>query len=222
MNIEGLGEALVDQLLRKGLIRSIPDLYSLREEDLVSLERMGPKSSSNLLAEIEETKKRDLDRFIFALGIRHVGERLAQILAERFRDLEALSRSTGEELVQVDEVGPVVAESIRFFFEQPESLELIRRLEGAGLNTAFRRDGAAPRPLAGQIFVISGSLPGYSREEASEALEAMGARMSSTVSRKTTALIAGESPGTKLDKARKLRIRIISAGEFLDLVGKKP
>jgi DNA ligase (NAD+) len=223
MNIDGLGEALVDQLLAKGLIRSIPDLYTLKMEDLVSLERMGSKSSANLLDEIEKTKSRDLARLIFALGIRHVGERLAQILAERFKDLASLIRATGDELVEVEEIGPVVAESIRFFFDQPEHQDLIRKLERAGLTTAGP-EGEAPsaKPLAGQVFVITGALPGYTREEASEALEALGARMSSTVTRKTTALIVGDSPGTKLDKAREFRVRIIDAEEFLGLVGKKP
>jgi DNA ligase (NAD+) len=222
MDIDGLGEALVDQLLEKGLVRSIPDLYGLKMEDLVPLERMGPKSSENLLARIEATKTRDLGRFIFALGIRHVGERLARILAGHFRDLRALVRAGRGELVEVEEIGPVVAESIRFFFDQPENLDLLRKLEEAGLNPAVPEGPApAPRPLAGQVFVITGSLPGYTREEASEALEVLGARMGSTVTRKTTALIAGESPGSKADKARKLGVRIIGPGEFLELVEKK-
>jgi DNA ligase (NAD+) len=223
MDIDGLGEALVDQLLEKGLVHSIPDLYELKMEDLVPLERMGPKSSENLLERIGATKKRDLGRFIFALGVRHVGERLARILADHFKDLRALVRAGREELVEVGEIGPVVAESIRFFFDQPENLDLLRKLEEAGLNPAVPEGPPpAPRPLAGQVFVITGSLPGYTREEASEALEVLGARMGSTVTRKTTALIAGESPGSKVDKARKLGVRIIGPGEFLELVGKKP
>ncbi len=223
MNIEGLGESLVDQLLEKGLARSIPDLYALKFEDLVALERMGPKSASNFLGEVERTKARDLGRFIFALGIRHVGERVAQILAGHFRNLEALVRATPDELVEVEEIGPVVAESIRSFFDRAENRDLIRKLETAGLKTALPdREGLSPKPLSGQVFVITGALPGYTREEASRALEALGARTGSAVSRKTTALVAGESPGSKLDKARDLGIRIIRSEEFLELVGKKP
>ncbi len=222
MNIDGLGEALVDQLLATGLIRSIPDLYALKKEDLVSLERMGPKSSSNLLDEIEGTKSRDLARFIFALGIRHVGERLAQILAARFKTLDALIRATEDELAEVEGIGPIVAESVHFFFDQPENRDLVRSLERAGLRTVLEEGKAPARaPLAGQVFVITGTLPGYTREEAAEALEARGARTASTVSRKTSALIAGESPGSKLDKARGLGVRIIGPKEFLELVGEK-
>ena len=219
MDIDGLGEALVDQLLASGLVRSIPDLYGLSRDRLVELERMGEKSADNLLAEIAQSKTRDLDRLVFALGIRHVGERTAQVLAARFRTLDALAAAPGEELTQIADVGPKVAESIRFFFAQPEDKELVRRLRAAGLNMSARDKRGAPRPLAGQVFVITGTLSSQTRDAARERLEALGAEVGSSVTRRTSCLIAGESPGSKLDKARELGVRVIGEKEFLKLVG---
>jgi len=221
MDIDGLGEAIVDQLLAANLVRSIPDLYGLRYEDLVALERLGPKSSRNLLDEIEASKSRGLARLLFALGIRHVGERLAQILAARFRTLEALKAAGPDELVQAEEVGPKVAESILFFFGQPENREFIRRLRQAGVNDRAAAEPAGPKPLAGQVFVITGTLSGLSRDEARELLEALGAEVGSSVTRKTTGLVVGDSPGSKLDKARELGVRTIGEREFLEMVGRK-
>ena len=221
MNIEGLGEALVDQLVGSGLVRSIPDLYMLTIDDLEKLERMGPKSARNLLDQIERSKDRDLAGFIFALGIRHVGERLAQILAGRFRSLEALEAAPEDELVGVDEVGPKVAESIRFFFDRPENRELVRRLRDAGLNTTVREEARAGGPLAGQVFVITGTLSGMSRDRAREIVESLGAEVGSSVTRRTTGLVVGAEPGSKLDKARKLGVRILGEREFLELAGRK-
>jgi DNA ligase (NAD+) len=221
MDIDGLGEALVDQLLEAGLVRAIPDLYGLTRERLVELQRMGLKSSDNLLEEIGKSKARDLGRLIFALGIRHVGERLAQVLAGRFKSLDALEEAAEEELTKVEDVGPKVAESIRFFFEQPENRELVRRLKEAGVTmTAWDRTGAR-RPLEGQTFMITGTLSAFTREEAQEKLESLGARIGASVTKKTTCLVAGESSGSKLDKAKKLGIAIIGEREFLKLVGGK-
>jgi len=222
MDIDGLGEAVVDQLLGTKLVRSIPDLYALRLEDLIALERLGPKSAANLLGEIEASRSRGLSRLLFALGIRHIGERLAQTLAARFRTLDALEAAGLEELVQAEDVGPKVAESILFFFAQPENRELIRRLKGAGVSDRVAGGTAGPAPLAGQVFVITGTLSGMSRDEARELLEARGAEVGSSVTRKTTGLIVGESPGSKLDKARELGIKIIEEKGLLELVGRKP
>jgi DNA ligase (NAD+) len=221
MDIEGLGEALVDQLLGAKLVRSIPDLYGLTRDSLVELERMGPKSSDNLLDEIGNSKARDLDRVVFALGIRHVGERMAQVLAARFKSLDALAGAGEKELMNVEDVGPKVAESIRFFFAQPENRELIRRLKDAGLNMRAREQGAARRPLEGQTFVITGTLSGFTREEAQERLENLGAKVAASASKNTTSLIAGESPGSKLDKARELGVKIIGEEDFRKLIGGK-
>jgi DNA ligase (NAD+) len=221
MDIDGLGEAVVDQLLAAQLVRTIPDLYGLRFDDLVGLERLGPKSSRNLLGEVDASKTRDLARLVFALGIRHVGEKLAQTLAGRFRTLDALEAAKAEDLVKVEDVGPKVAESILFFFAQPEARELVRRLRQAGVNTAARADEGGEKPLAGQVFVITGTLSGLTRDEARELLEDLGAEVGSSVTRKTTALIVGESPGSKLDKARELGVRTLGEAEFRELVGKK-
>ena len=219
MDIDGLGEALVDLLLASGLVRSIPDIYGLTRERLAELERMGEKSADNLLGEIKESKARDLDRLVFALGIRHVGERMAQVLAGRFRSLDALAAAPEGDLTKIADVGPKVAESIRFFFAQPENKELVRRLKAAGLNMAAKEKRGTARLLEGQIFVITGTLALSTRDEARDRLEALGAEIGSSVTRKTTCLIAGASPGSKLEKARELGVKVIGEKEFLKLVG---
>ncbi len=222
MDVDGLGEAVVDQLLAAGLVRSIPDLYGLRAEDLAGLERLGPKSSRNLVDEIEASKGRGLARLLYALGIRHVGERLAQTLAARFGTLDALEAAAADDLVRVEDIGPKVAESVLFFFAQPVHRELVRRLREAGVSVRAAAASGGPRPLAGQVFVITGTLEGLSRDEARELLEARGAEVGSSVTKKTTGLIVGGSPGSKLDKARELGVRTIDAEEFDRLVGRKP
>jgi DNA ligase (NAD+) len=218
MNIEGLGDALVDQLLDKKLVRKIPDLYSLRYEDVVRLERMGPKSSENLLAEIGNSKQNDLPQLIFALGIRHVGERTARALAERFRDLEALAGASEQPLIEVEDIGPKVAESIAFFFEQPENRDLIQKLKEAGLNFRLKAERRSSTPLEGQTFVLTGTLSALTREEALETIETLGGKVASAASSKTTYLVVGKEPGSKLEKARKLGVKILEENEFLKLV----
>jgi len=221
MNIDGLGEALVDQLLAKKLVKKIPDLYALTLEDLASLERMGPKSSQNLLEQVQNSKTRDLSALIFALGIRHVGERTAQDLAERFHGLDALSKASLEELTKVPDIGPKVAESIAFFFKQPESVELVRGLKKAGLNFEARQEKKkSSGPLAGRVFVFTGSLSHCPREEARRMVKDLGGTVVDDVTKKTTDVVAGESPGSKLAKAEKLGLPILSEAEFLRLVKK--
>ncbi len=221
MNIEGLGESLVDQLLEKNLVKKIPDLYSLKYEDLVELERMGPKSSENLLDEIEKTKKRDVTRLIYAIGIRYVGERTAQALANHFMSLNAIAKASEEELTQIEDVGPKVAESVVFFFKQPENKELVSRLKEAGLNFSLKTvEREAERPLDGQNFVLTGALSSLSREETKEMIEKMGGTVTSSVSRNTHYVIVGESPGSKLQKAQKLGVPTLDEKEFLKLTGK--
>lgn len=221
MDIDGLGEAIVDQLLAVKLVGSIPDLYDLAYDSLVELERLGPKSSRNLLDQIEASKGRGLARLLYALGIRHVGERLAQTLASRFGSLDALEAAGRDELVQAEDVGPKVAESILFFFAQPESRELIRRLRKAGVEDKAAQASAGPKPLAGKVFVITGTLAAMSRDEARELLEGLGAEVGSSVTCKTTGLVVGDSPGSKLDRARELGVRTIDETAFLKLVGRK-
>jgi DNA ligase (NAD+) len=219
MTIEGLGEALVDQLLEKKLVRSIPDIYALKYDDLVDLERMGPKSSENLLDEIQKSKSNDIARLIFALGIRHVGERLAQTLAAHFRGIDMLAAAGVEELTAVEDVGPVVAESIAFFFKQPENRDLLRKLKTAGLNFAAKKGEAkGDQPLAGKTFVLTGGLDRFSRDEAKDAIEHRGGTVTDSVSKKTTYLVVGKEPGSKLAKAQKLGITILNEKEFSKLI----
>ena len=212
-------QSLVDQLIEKKLVRAIPDIYSLRYDDLVSLERMGPKSSQNLLAEIENSKKRDLSAFVFALGIRHVGERLARTLAGHFGTLDALAAASAEDLIQVEDIGPTVAESIVFFFSQPENAALLRRLKEAGLDFKSEAKKGGPKPLAGKTFVLTGTLAKWDRDEAKERIERRGGKVTASVSSKTDYLVAGESPGSKLSNARELGIAILNEEEFLELIG---
>jgi DNA ligase (NAD+) len=220
MDIEGLGEALVDQLLQSGLVRQIPDLYRLRLEDLTALERMGAKSSQNLLDELEKSKKKDAAALIFALGIRHVGERTARDLAGHFGGLDALSRASAEELVAIPDVGPKVAESIAVFFKQPETRVLLDKLRAAGLNFSSPKRRAGRGPLSGRVFVFTGGLASSTRDEAGRLVESLGGEVASDVTRKTTDVVAGESPGSKLARAKKWGLTVLSEEEFQKLVGK--
>jgi DNA ligase (NAD+) len=221
MNIQGLGEALVDQLLSSGLVRAIPDIYGLNAEDIAGLERMGDKSAANLMEEIERSKANDPARLLFGLGIRHVGEKLARTLVLRFPDIECLAGATAEDLQGVEEVGPVVAESVLFFFKQPENLDLLRRLKAAGVRMSSEKteaDAGRPLPLAGRIFVLTGTLSRFSRDEAKARIEKLGGAVTDALSGRTTDLVAGSAPGSKLDKARKLGTRVLSEDEFLALL----
>jgi len=221
MNIEGLGEALVDQLLASGLVKKIPDLYHLKYEDLVQLERMGPKSVRNLLNKIEESKSRELWRLIFALGIRHVGEKMAQTLARRYKDLDRLAAATEEDLMQIEGIGPEVAKGIVFFFSQPENRELLKELKQAGLKFKETEKESGSRPLEGLTFVLTGTLSSMTRDEAKEKIEQLGGNVSSSVSRNTDYLVVGEEPGSKLARARELGVKIINEKEFLALLGQR-
>ncbi len=219
MNIEGLGEALIDQLFNEGQIREIADLYNLELEKLETLERMGQKSSRNLLDEIEKSRQRDLPRLIFALGIRHVGERTAQVLAARFKEMEVLSQASIEELVEVEDVGPIVAQSLVFFFQQPKNQELIQKLRDAGLNFSLKREESTEeQTLAGKTFVLTGTLSGLTREEARSRIEAQGGKVTTSLSAKTDYLIMGEDPGSKLQKAQNMGTEVLTEEEFLQLI----
>lgn len=220
MDIEGLGEALVDQLLAAGLVASVPDLYGLRLEDVAGLERMGPKSAGNLLERIEASKQSDPSRLVFALGIRHVGEKLARNLAARFRDVEALAEAGPEALLEVEEIGPIVAESIVFFFRQPENRALLGRLKAAGLRFRAEAGKAAsgPAPLAGLTFVLTGRLEGFTREEAKAEIERRGGSVMDSVSKKTSYVVVGEDAGSKRDKAAKLGIKTLNETELRKLL----
>jgi DNA ligase (NAD+) len=219
MNIDGMGDSLVNQLVDRGLIRNVADIYDLNEEKLLSLERMGKKSADNVLKEIAGTRKLPLERVIYGLGIRMVGERTAQFLAEHFGSLEGLMAATEEELLEVEEVGPRIAQSIHEFFKEPSNRELVKRLEAAGLQFKGVKKvrGTA---LAGQTFVLTGTLPTYSRDEAKKLIEDAGGQVSGSVSKKTNYVVAGEEAGSKLDKARELNVAILDEEALKRLLGK--
>jgi DNA ligase (NAD+) len=221
MDIEGLGEALVNQLVEKGMVRELPDIYRLQEEGLADLERMGAKSARNLVERIEKSKSAPFERLIYALGIRFVGERTAQLLAESYPDMDSLMGATAEDLMKVHEVGPRVAEAIRQFFDQPQNSRMIEALRTAGvtMRAAPRETRRADGPFRGLTCVVTGTIPGRSRDDVKRILKRQGARVSEAVSRKTDVLIYGEEAGSKLKKARALGVRLIDAEEFLRLVG---
>ncbi|MGD0922427.1 MAG: NAD-dependent DNA ligase LigA [Terriglobia bacterium] len=218
MNIDGLGDKLVDQLVDKGFVHDVADLYSLTHEQLANLERMADKSASNLLEEIENSKKVELARVIFAIGIRFVGERTGQFLAEHFGSLDKLAKATEEELYEVEEVGPRVAESIRQFFREKQNLAVLEKLRKAGLQFEQKKVRKAEGKLAGKQFVLTGTLPTYSREEATRLIEEAGGRVVGSVSKKTDYVVAGADPGSKLDKARSLGVTTVDEAELLKLL----
>ncbi|HXY49106.1 MAG TPA: NAD-dependent DNA ligase LigA [Terriglobales bacterium] len=218
MNIEGMGDALVAQLTDRGLVKNVADIYNLTKNDLLGLERMGDKSAQNVLDEIEASKKLPLERVIFGLGIRFVGERTAQFLAEHFGSMAALMKASREELEEVKEVGPRIAESILEFFREPKNRELVRRLQDAGLSFKGPKKPRGSQ-LAGKTFVLTGTLAKYSRDEAKSLIEDAGGRVSGSVSRKTDYVVAGSDAGSKLDKARALGVEVIDEEEMEKLAG---
>ncbi len=218
IKIEGLGEAVVTQLLERGMVRSIADLYTLDQAQLLSLERIGKKTSGALLAEIAQSKSAPFSRVLFGLGIRFVGERTAQLLAEAFGSMDALMNAPREELERVHEVGPRVAEAIAEFFGEARNRELVERLREAGLQfTAERRQQSSQ--LNGKTFVITGTLPTLTREEAKARIEEAGGRVSGAVSKKTSYVVAGEEAGSKLDKARELKVPVLDEAGLLEMLG---
>jgi DNA ligase (NAD+) len=219
LDIEGLGEKLVVQLVERDLVRSIADLYRLTREQLAGLDRMGEKSADNLLLQFERSKRPTLDRLLYALGIREVGEVTAVALARQFGSLESLLAASEEELVDVPDVGPVVAGHVHAFFQEPHNLEVLEQLERAGLTWQPLEESAAEQPLSGQTWVLTGSL-GMPRARAKSLLESLGARVSGSVSAKTTIVLAGEEAGSKLRKAEKLGVEIIDEEAFLALLTK--
>lgn len=220
MDIAGLGPAVISQLVLSGLVRDAADLYTLKGEDLVPLERMGEKSAQNLIDALEKSRENPLHRVIFALGIRHVGERAAKILAARFGSMEGLMEARFEELVTIPEIGPRIAESVTEFFTSPGNRELVERLamQGVNMKAGENVSRSGPRPLEGKTVVLTGGLKGYTRQEAQELVERLGGRVSSSVSKKTDLVVAGEDPGSKYEKALKLGIEIVDEDGFNKLV----
>jgi DNA ligase (NAD+) len=216
MRIEGLGVALAEQVLDRKLVRDVADLYSLTIDDLASLERMAKKSASNVFAQIETSKSRDLSNLIYGLGVRHVGERTAGILAHHFGSLERLASATVEELDDIHEIGLTMAQSIHDWFADEGNKELCRRLTAAGVRTeiAAQPKQKGEQRLAGKQFVLTGTLPGMTRDEAKEFIETNGGRVTGSVSKKTDFVLAGAEPGSKLDKANALGITVIDEAGF--------
>lgn len=219
MDIEGLGEKLVDQLVEKGLVHGVADLYHLTLEQVAGLERMGEKSAENLLSALAKSKGTTLARFLYGLGIREVGEATAQGLARHFGDLQAIMQADEETLQTVPDIGPVVARQIAAFFHEQHNRDVITKLQAAGVHwpKAARRARAAP--LAGKTFVLTGTLAAMTRDEAKERLQTLGAKVAGSVSAKTDYVVAGEEPGSKLDKARALNVAVLDERQFLQLIG---
>ncbi|HWT72431.1 MAG TPA: NAD-dependent DNA ligase LigA [Oxalicibacterium sp.] len=224
MDIEGLGGKLVDQLVDSGIIRTLPDLYTLGLAKLAALERMGEKSAQNLLAGLEASKKTTLARFLFALGIRQVGESTAKDLARHFGTLDRIIEASEEQLLDVPDVGPIVAKSIHTFFRQPHNVEVVERLRGPGIGIHWdEHEGEgdlSPKPFAGKTFVLTGTLPNLSRDEAAEKIEAAGGKVAGSVSKKTSYVVAGTEAGSKLVKAQELGIAILDEAGLLQLLEK--
>jgi DNA ligase (NAD+) len=237
MRIEGLGDALIEQLVsernasdtsrepvsKPPLVGDFADLYHLKEkrDELIALERMGEKSADNLLAQIEESRDSDLPRLIYALGIKHVGEHTAQVLASAFDSIDDLTAASRDELAEIHEIGPVVAESIDEWFSEPRNRDLIARLKKAGVNTRRRVARAATvvrRDFEGKQFVLTGKLAGFTRDEAKDIIERFGGRVTSSVTKKTDFVVAGEEPGTKLDRARELGVEVLDEKAFVDKI----
>lgn len=218
MDIEGLGEAVADQLVTRGLIRNYADLYDLRKEQLLTLERMGEKSARNLLNAIERSKEQPIDRLIYALGIRFVGKTVARDLAAAFKDMGALIEAKQETIAEIDSIGPTIAESVVTFFNDESNIRMVRSLDAAGLTFEMKQQEQASRRLAGQTFVLTGSLPSLTRKEASELIEKHGGKVTSSVSGNTSYVLAGDSPGSKYTKAQERDIPILDLDGFLAMI----
>jgi len=215
MDIDGLGEKIVDQLVERGLVEHVDQLFALQHADLVALDRLADKSAQNLLQALDAARHTTLARFVYALGIREVGEATARALAAHFGSLERIMKASEEALCEVPDIGPVVAHSIRTFFDQPHNRDVIRGLRRAGVSWDEHGGAAAVSgPLSGRTYVLTGTLAGYTREQATEHLQARGAKVTSSVSARTTAVIAGDDPGSKVDKARGLGVEVLGEAEL--------
>jgi len=221
MDIDGLGSVLVAQLVDNGLVKNFSDIYRLKMEDLVALERMGKKSSENLLAAIEESKKRGLSKFIYAIGIRYVGIKAAKLLANSFLSMDNLIHASFEEMEVIEEIGPVIAESVLNFFRNRENMKEIERLRTSGIEMEIKGKVKNKVLLKGKKFVLTGALENYTRDEAKELIESLGGSVISSVSKKTDYVVCGENPGSKYGKAKKLGVKIISEEEFKKITGEK-
>ena len=221
MDIDGLGDKIVDQLVAKGLVKDVADLYTLKLDTLIDLERFAEKSAQNLLDEIEASKKASLARLIYALGIRMIGERTGQLLAAHFSSLDELAAATEEQLLEVGEVGPKVAASIAEFFSEPQNQKIIKKLDKYGVKPTAEKRIVKSQKFAGKSFVFTGGLANRSREEAAELVQQHGGKISGSVSKKTDYVVVGTDPGSKYDKAKELGVEILTESEFDKLLNAK-
>ena len=214
MDIDGLGPAILEQLVAEDLLRTPADLYTLTQEQLSGLERMGEKSAANLLEALEKSKSNELYRLIFALGIPHIGAKAAKLLTTRFHTMEELAEASVESISEIDGFGGIMAQSVVKFFQLPGTVHLLSRLKELGLNMKAEETVSGTR-FAGQTFVLTGTLSSMTRSEASAIIEKLGGRVSGSVSKKTSFVVAGEEAGSKLTKAQKLGVTVLSEEEFL-------
>lgn len=220
MDIEGCGPAVISQLIEADLVKNPADLYALKEEQLLTLERMGKKSADNLLKAIEKSKQQGLDKLLFALGIRHIGAKGGRLLALQYKSMDALMEASAEELTGIKDIGAVVAESVVTWFANPQNQELVARLKQAGLNMEMQtRNVNEEHPFYGKTLVFTGTMPTLDRATAQTMAQDVGAKVSGSVSKKTNYVIAGSEAGSKLEKARALGVAIIDEAEFLRLLG---
>ena len=218
MNIDGLGENIIDQLMDKKLIQNIADIYQLTFEDIATLKKNGTKFATNLVNAIENSKQNDLYRLITAFGIMHIGTKASKVLAKKFKNLDNLAKASLEELSEIEDIGPIMAESIVEFFSQEQTKDLIQKLKQAGVNTEAKDVEEIEERFSGKTFVLTGSLQNFTREEAADRIEKLGGKVSSSVSKKTSYLVAGEDAGSKLAKAKELGTTILTEAEFLEMI----
>jgi DNA ligase (NAD+) len=217
MDIEGIGDKIVNRLLESGIIRDSADLYAITKEQLLELERFADKSAENLIQAIARSKRPPLERFLFALGIRHVGEYVSKILTRKFGSIAKIEGASQEELTAIEGIGPTIAESLFKFFHEPHNLKVLKKLEEAGVKPTVEKQ-ATSAALAGKTFVFTGSLKNVSREKAKEIVESLGGAATSSVSKKTDYVVAGEDPGSKYEKAKTLGVKILDEDGFLKLI----
>jgi DNA ligase (NAD+) len=220
MNIEGMGESLIAQLCDRGLVTTLADVYRLDAPTLEGLERMRKKSAAKLLAELDKSRSADVWRLLYGLGIRHVGERGAQVLADHFGSIDAIAAATLDDLQRVREIGPVLAASVRSWFDEPANRNLVEQFRQAGLKLEGERKlaTAGPQPLAGKTFVLTGTLETMSRDDAQGRIEALGGKVTGSVSKKTSYVVVGADAGSKLEKARALAVPTLDEPAFLNLI----
>ena len=220
MDIEGMGPSVIKKLLAEGLIKSSADIYYLTADELIKLDKLGEKSAENLLDAIEKSKKNDLPKLIYALGIHHIGAGAAKLIAKRAGSIDALFGLTAEELTEINDVGMIMAESVTDFFAQPHTRTLIQKFKDAGVNTDYIGEARSSDALEGMTIVVTGTLPTLGRKDATALIEQNGGKASGSVSKKTTYVLAGEAAGSKLTKANDLGIPVIDEAEFMKMIGR--